>query len=436
MDLNLNASIKQEQTLSPLMLQSLALLPMSAMELKAYVEHEIENNPALEIPESDSEYIDSITDEKAEDASDRNQQAIENSPVFHESLSEHLMKQLGIADISDRMYQIGQMLIGNLDENGFFSIDLKTLFEKTDYSEKEIREAVRTVQTFEPYGICCKDFRESLIVQARCCKMAESDLKIFSSIVNDYLEPLKAGKIREVAESLHISSEDLMTFFEILKSFTPYPGRSYDNSHDEFIIPEFSVHNIDGALVIDMKTSDLPKLEISEDFQNLARNLTGPQAKETFEYISSSLQQARNLISQIDMRNKTMFKAATALVDAQKEFFLNGPRFLKTLTLKDVANTISVHETTMSRLSQSKWIETDWGIFEMKYFFSQGVKDGDGQTISRNAIKDIINEIISKDSKISDQKISDMLLEKGIKCARRTVNKYRAELTDSTFYRK
>ncbi len=444
MDLNLNTSLKQEQTLSPVMLQSLALLPMSVTELKAYIEHEIESNPALEIPDSDSdenleqnsreEFDDNADDDEA---SDRNLQALENSPVFRESLSEHLLKQLGLADVSERTFKIGQMLIGNLDENGFYSVDLKTLFEKTDYTEKEIQETVRTVQSFDPYGICCSDFRESLIVQARCCNMAQSDLKIFSAIVNQYLEQLKAGKFREVSEALHISIEDLQTFFAILKSFTPFPGRIFDNTEDNFAVPEFSIHNKDGNLVIDMNTSYIPALEISAEFLNLSKNLKGPQAKETSVYISSSLQQAKNLIFQIDMRNRTMFKAATALAEAQRDFFLNGPRFLKSLTLKDIAGAIDVHETTMSRLARSKWIETDWGLFEMKYFFSQGVRDEGGESISRNAVKEIISEILSSDSKISDRIVSDILLEKGIKCARRTVAKYRAELNiASGFYRK
>ena len=440
MDLSLNTSVKQEQTLSPLMLQSLALLPMPVEELRAYIEHEIENNPALEIPQRENENANEEYEDFSsadDDSSDRKEEAIENSEIFSETLSSHLLKQLGLSDCDEETTQICQMLIGNLDANGFFIVDLNTLFEKTKFSGKAIKKALKLVQTFEPYGICCKDFRESLIIQAKCCNMAESDLKIFSTIVNDYLEMLKCGKIKEVSEALHISQEDLETFFSILKSFNPYPGRLFDNSDDSFVVPEFSIHNVDGKLVITMMTQNLPKLEISEEFTSLAKDLKGPDAQTTSQYITSSLNQAKNLINQVEMRNKTMLKAATALSEYQKDFFFNGPRFLKAITLKTVADAIGIHEATMSRLAQSKWIETDWGIFEMKYFFSQGVKDDSGESVSRNVVKDMIAEILKDNKKLSDQKISDMLKEKGISCARRTVGKYRSELNiDSSFYRR
>lgn len=435
MDISLSTSVKQEQTLSPLMLQSLALLPMPIEELKTYIEREIENNPALEIPQDS--YPETQIEKYDDEDSDRKENAIENNEIVSETLSVHLLKQLGLSDCDEETNQIAQMLIGNLDANGFFIVDLHTLFENQKYCDKAIKKALELVQSFEPYGICCKDFRESLIIQAKCCNMASSDLKIFKTIVNDYLEMLRQGKFKEVSEALHISQEDLQTFFTILKSFNPFPGGLYDTGNDSYIVPEFSVHNIDGQLTVTMSVEDLPKLIISQDFTSLTKDLKGPEAKETSQYIASSLSQAKTLINQVEMRNKTMLKAANALVQFQKDFFFNGPRFLKAINLKTIADEIGIHEATMSRLTQSKWVETDWGLFEMKYFFSQGVKDTSGESVSRNVVKDMISEILQQNKKLSDQKISDMLKEKGISCARRTVSKYRSELNiDSSFYRK
>lgn len=446
MDNSLNLNLKTEQTLSPQMLQSLALLPMPILELKAHIQQQIESNPALEIPESD--FVENTqSDEYEEDdysdnnydpeASERKQQAMENSALNGESLTEHLLKQLGEIDIPQEMYDIGEMLIGNLDANGFFIVPLETLFENSDYTEEQINRAVSIVQTFDPYGICVKDFRESLIVQAKCSSMAQEDLEVFSKLVLEHLEDIQSGNLNQVAFKLHIYKEDLETFINILKSFTPYPGQSFSNQNTEFIVPEFSIRNIDGNLVLKMNDSSLPELEISKEFAELSKKAVGPQAKETATYINDCIRQAKTLISQIDLRKNTMTKAAKVLCEKQADFFFNGPSALKPLTLKDVAQAIQVHETTVSRLSQSKWVETDYGILPMKYFFTQGVNSSDGeQTISRTAVKDIIAGIIKEKGNISDQKISDILLEQNIKCARRTVSKYRKELNiDSSFKR-
>lgn len=419
---SLNQELKLQQTLSPQMLQSLALLPMPIMDLKDYINREIESNPALEIPESSVEQL--PTDSYDPEASDRKESFLENIAQIEESLSEHLLKQLGESFVSDTVYDISQLLIGNLDTNGFFIVPLTTLFEKTDFKQEDIDTALDLVQHFDPFGICVKDFRESLILQAKLSGMADSDVIIFSDIVNKYLEMIKNSKNKEVASALKITEDDLNTYLSILTSFTPYPGRVYDQTDTVFIVPEFSVHNIDNTLVLEINKANLPKLEISKDFSNLVNN----SDKETYDYVSSSLKQAKNLISQVEMRYQTLSKAATEIVELQKEFFFNGPRYLKTLTLKEVADRIGVHETTMSRLAQNKYVETDWGIFQLKYFFSQGVTTTEGSSISRNAIKDMIEEIKKNNPKLSAQKISDMLSEKGINCARRTVAKYLSEL--------
>lgn len=429
------------------MLQSLALLPMPILELRTHIQQQIESNPALEIPD-ESMPVSSEQDEFEEDdysdnnydpeASERKQQAIENSSISSETLTEHLLKQLGELNISDTTYEIGEMLIGNLDANGFFIVPLQTLFENKNYSENEINNTVNLVQSFDPAGICVKDFRESLIVQAKCSGMAKEDIEIFSKIVYEHLEDIQAGKVSDVAFKLHIYKEDLDTFVSILKSFTPYPGQSFSSNIQEYIEPEFSVKKIQDNLVVEMNDSSLPVLEISSDFSDLAKNAKGPDAKETLAYVNDCIRQAKTLISQIDLRKKTMAKVATVLIEKQRDFFFNGPSALKALTLKEVADEINVHETTVSRLSQSKYIDTDYGLLPLKYFFSQGVSSSDGQeTISRNAVKEMIAQIIKEKGNLSDQKISDLLLERDIKCARRTVSKYRKELNiDSSFNRK
>lgn len=453
----LNQSLRTEQTLSPQMLQSLALLPMPILELKAHIQSEIESNPALEIP--DSEYDMNISgsdgsatmDDRMDDAdssyyedmnysdpeaSDRKQMMIENSSAPGETLQEHLMVQLGEVPITERIAETGEMLISNLNPNGFYILPLEELFDGSDFTQDEISEAVSVVQNFDPAGICVPDFRASLILQAKLSGMAEEDLAIFSDIVNLHLEKLKAGKFKETASALRISEEDLQTFWSILKGLTPFPGQNFSADGINAVEPDFSIRNNNGTLVLEINRGDIPKLEITPGYESLADDLRGQEAKEAAAYIRDSVRQARNLINQVNLRFQTLFKAASAIMEYQSEFFLKGPRYLRTMTLKDIAEKIEVHETTMSRLAQSKWVDTDWGLFQLKYFFSQGVSttSGDQESVSRNVVKDMIAEIISENGALSDQKISDMLLSRGIKCARRTVGKYRAELNIDSSY--
>ena len=472
MELGLTQSLKQEQTLSPQMLQSLALLPMPILELKEHIQKEIEANPALEIPErefsepslqtsepnaydegfddADSSYYesyntspsfepsDSYYSADAEDASDRANQMLENSSVPNKTLKEYLTEQLGEVSISDDVRDAATMLISNLDENGFFILTPQKLFEDTKFSTDIINQAIKTVQSFDPSGICVEDFRQSLILQAKNLGMAESDLEIFTNLVNNELEKINSGKLKAAASSLKISDEDLASFISILKTLTPFPGQSYSSDSDSYIAPDFAIHNKNGALTLEINRGDIPELELSPDFCNLSKGLKGPEAKTTSKWINEKVKEANLLIDQVNLRFKTLSNAALALMELQKDFFFKGPRFLKPMKLKDIADQIGVHETTMSRLAQSKYVETDWGIFQLKYFFSQGVgsTNSPNETVSRNVVKDMVKEIIEENNSLSDQKISDLLKEKGVDCARRTVNKYRKELNINSSYQR
>ena len=468
--LGLNQSLRTEQNLSPQMLQSLALLPMPILELKAHIQSEIEANPALEIPDSEfsaqlpgpssePDLDDRMDDAESSDyetmsymrensndsfgdydpeASDRKQMMIENSSAPSQTLKEHLMEQLGEVPLSENIRTLCETLISNLDQNGFYILPLDELTEKLNPSKADLDSAIATVQSFDPAGICVKDFRESLILQAKMSGMASEDLQNFSEMVNNHLERLKAGKFKEVASALRIPEEDVQTLFSILKSLTPYPGQNFSSDDLSTVVPDFSIRSKDGILVLELNRGDIPDLEISPEFESLADELKGQDSKEALSYIREHVRQAKTLITQVNLRFQTLYKAAAAIMEYQSEFFLKGPRYLKTMTLKDIAEVVGVHETTMSRLAQSKWVDTDWGLYQLKYFFSQGVSNtsGDQNSVSRNVVKDMIAEIVAENGSLSDQKISDMLLSRGIKCARRTVGKYRSELNiDSSYTR-
>ncbi len=501
MEIVQNAELKQEQTLSAAMIQSLSLLTLNVMDLKQAINAEIEKNPALEIPDSEfgadghnssSKGKTSFSsegrayNEDDEDSSfyEKTSYSGELSPVSSygfdtpsaeetdtknileatlqntESLYTHLIKQLGLTDADAVTRKIAELLIGSLDENGFFTLNLSELFKDTPYTDKQIKNALNLVQSFDPAGICCKDYKESLILQARLGGMKSSDLTVFSSIINNYMDDLKNGKFARIALKLHISEEDLSSFYKILKNLNPFPGALFGNNSESVIIPDATIHSVNGELVLDIDKSSLPPLRISEDFKKLANEHFSKSDKGAKTYIAKQIREAENFIGMIDMRFKTLYRTLLVIMEKQKDFFLNGPKHLHSLTLKEVANELDLSESTISRLCSSKWISTDWGLKPLKFFFSSGVKQtnvgkpdnpassqmsslapedaassetnlsaaSQNTDISKSSIKEIISEIIKEYGKISDQKISDKLAEKGIKIARRTVNKYRAEL--------
>ena len=429
MDYSLSQELKLQQTLSPQMLQSLALLPMPIQDFQAYIRDKIEENPALEIPETDlvQNYNDDrlLTWNADDEASDRKQSFLENIADDYETLQNHLLLQLGQSNADNTTAEIAEYLIGNLDENGFHIVSLDKLFEGKNYTNTQINKAVELVQSFDPCGICTSDYRQSLVLQAEKSGMAKEDIAVFSEIVNNHLEDVNNLKYREISRKLRISQEDLETFISILRTFTPYPGRNYTKNPQHWIIPEFSIHDVDGDLVLKINNANMPELKISPEFEALSDKT---DEKEANRYIKASVKQAQDLIMQVQMRYKTLSKTALALMEYQRDFFFDGPKALKTLSLKDVARKVEVHETTISRLTQNKYVETDYGIFPLKYFFTQGVETSSGENISRNAVKEMIAEMKNNNKKLSAQKISDILAEKGINCARRTVAKYISEL--------
>lgn len=496
MDLSTGLSLAQKQQLklSPQLIQSFELMTLPLQELQAKIQTEIESNPALEIPEGrelsfdayanaqlksensnrEDDYSDSSSygsDEFREaptpesygsasgsdygansdygtgggyddEASDRQHQFIEGALSHDETLQEHLLGQLGCTPLSPEEQRIGELIISNLDDNGFHRKNPSSLIKQSQSTM--LKKMLALIQTFDPPGVCATDFRESLIIQARNDGLVGKDLAQFSSLVNDHLEQMRAGKTKEVAKALDINEEELDTLYSYLKTLTPYPGQLYSSGPDEFVIPDISVRQVDGELLFKLNDESLPALRINPEFSELGSELQGrksEEAKEATAFIQQSIKDATNLIGQVQLRNQTLRKVGLALVKYQRDFFLYGPRFLKPLTLKVIADEVSLHETTISRISQAKWIDTDWGILPIKSLFSNAVSTTSGNTddLSKNAVKEIVREIIEAHEgpkALSDQKISDMLKERGISVARRTVAKYRGELNiDSSFIR-
>lgn len=448
---------KQQLKLSPQMYQSLELLALPIQDLQARIQDEIEKNPALELAATkdisfdkyskasqpqEYDYFENSSDpgyirKAAAVDPDSKRQFMEGTLYRSESLQEHLMQQLRLRPLSAEEFRLGELLISNLDHNGFHREDPYAIVPPE--TPKEIVDRVlHTIQSFDPPGIGTADFRESLILQ---CRLSDSAHELSIPIIRSHLEHIRRGKLELIARDLQTTEEEVRKAIDFIRTLNPYPGSIYSNQDTQYVIPDLIIRKQDGKLTMILNTDQIPSLSIDHSFEELLADGHAHDSKEAERYIQKSIREAQWLINSIGMRNSTLRKVGVALIKFQLDFFLHGPKYLRPLTLKDIAEEVSVHETTISRISNAKYIQTDWGIFPIKYFFTNAVsgKSDDGKDVSKTGVKEVIREIIENydgKKRLSDQKIADMLKERGISIARRTVAKYRNELNiDSSFYR-
>ncbi len=448
----------QKLKLSPQMLQSIQIMALPLQDLKARIEQELGENPALEVLEDmETLSLDSIPEKATEEdyfvdssdpgfrsssydqeATDSKHNFMENALSRPESLREHLVWQLRLQPIPEEFFMVGELLIRNLDENGFFQEDPKLVVPENRH--QIMWELVTIIQRFEPVGCCTADYRESLEVQAGLIEEVPTSIYM---IIREHLKDLDRGKYREIAKKLSISEDEVQHCLEILRKLTPFPGREYSNAEPTYVIPDVAVTREGGEFKISINEEEIPVLGLNSFFDQVLTNVkmqgsVGSSLSNAKGFVTSKIRDARWFINSIQQRHETLKKVTLAIVEYQREFFLNGPKSMVPLTLKNVAEDIGVHEATVSRLTRRKYMQTDFGIFELKYFFTNavaGTRKGGG-TYGKEAVKAIMKEILEAEAKfhLSDQKISDLLEKRGIKIARRTVAKYRKELDISSSY--
>ena len=445
---------EQRQKLSPQMIQSIRLMSLPLQELKEEIQQEIEVNPALEVIEDRSTMsLESIPEEREADS--ETQQRFENSsdPGFNrsndndsdskrmflegaitspETLQEHLLWQLRLQPISPVQRDLGETLIQNLDTDGFHKEDPYVLCRKAP--KASVDAVMGIVRGLEPVGVCVSDYRESILVQAMLMPDAPPHAL---EIVRDFIELLEHGKHQEIQKRLKMTDAELDAALAFIKALNPFPGRQYSAEETRYVTPDVQVRLKDGEFVIVINDEEIPVIGINPFFDRLSEE---KHDKITDVFVKDNIRKARWFIQSIQQRNKTLLKVVRSIVEFQRPFFARGPKYLAPLTLKDIASEVGVHETTISRIAGKKYVQTDWGIFELRYFFTNSISGSGsrGSRFSKSGVKQVIKEIIEKETSImSDQDITDILAHKGIKLARRTVAKYRGELNmESSFGRK
>ncbi len=456
--------LKQQQQLrmTPQLYQAIKIMSLPLLELKDTIQEELEKNPALEVVEESSplslddtgkrtseeqEYFENTSDpgyikvQGGGSREDAHRKFIEGVLTRPESLREHLLWQLRLQPISDVEFRIGEYLIRNLDDNGFHIEDPEILIRNLDakglsletpengISPEKLAAMNRVkelIQGFDPIGTCVKDYRESILVQI---KLHPAPITRAAEVVDKYLEVLEREKYKEIARSMRISVKEVEKVKEFLRELDPLPGRNFSSEQSRYVIPDAMVKVHEGEFVIVLNDEDIPVLGINSFYASIQDHEEQYKEKNLKRFVKNGVHEAHWFISSIGRRNQTLLKVCKAIVEFQREFFRKGAKYLVPLSLKDIAAEIGVHEATVSRVTNGKYVQTEWGIFELKYFFSNSVPGGG--RFSKVGVKQMVKEIIEEEgskSRLTDQKIGEILEGKGVKIARRTIAKYRKEL--------
>ncbi len=444
-------SFAQEQRLkmNPQLFQSIKLMALPVVDLRERIQEELDKNPALEVLEDRStvsldasyaphkeedDYFEATSDSGfarrgSDEDSDEQRKFIEGVLSRPETLQEHLLWQLRLQPISDEVRRVGELLIQNLDADGFHKEPLDLLLK--DLPEPVCRSALDLVRALDPQGTCTADYHESLAVQAALLPDAPEGILD----VLEHLELLERGKLGEAAKKVKRSEAEVREILERIRELSPFPGRQFDSSETRFVTPDIQVLRKEGEFVILLNDEEIPILGINPFFMKLSGGRDGE--KPVRDFVKENIKEARWFIRSINQRNHTLLRVARAVVEFQRAFFAKGPKFLAPLTLKDIAAEIGVHETTVSRIANGKYMQTEWGIFEIRHFFTNSISGAgsSGSRYSKEGVKEIIKEIIQEEEgHLSDQDIADLLARKGIPLARRTVAKYRKELDLGSSY--
>lgn len=422
----------QRLVMTPELRQAITVLQFSSLELLEYIEGEIAVNPVL-----DSEpVIDwaELARQQRDQAPERQSAAVSRDdadwpePSVRQpvSLTDHLRAQLRLLTLSAEQRRIGEYLIGSLDENGYLTMPLTEVAEVLLVDVSEVEAALRQVQTLEPTGVGARTLSECLGLQLAERKHVPPAIY---ELIERHLEDVAQGRIKAVATALRVTPSEVQSMVDLLKTLDPKPGCCYSTDAPAYIIPDVQIEKVGGEYVVLVNDKSVPRLQINDLYRNMLQT-SDEQGQEVREYITGKLNGALWLIKALEQRRQTILKVTTAIVDLQRGFFEQGIRALKPLTLRQVAEQIEMHESTVSRATTGKYAQTPRGVFELKFFFSSGVQTLSGDGASAESIKSQIREMIAgEDPKkpLSDQKICDLLQKKGIEIARRTVAKYREE---------
>ncbi len=463
--------MKQEMKVNPRLYQAMDLLYMPLLDLQQHLKQELVGNPFLELVEPGegedelADEVEELEDEEVDweeillngfDAGGRRaeyeeKEYYEPTPVATTDLWDHLRDQLKLLRLSDREMLVGEEIIGNIDREGLLTCSLEQIVESVNnflsdpandlpddvdvepweemgpLDVEEAEEILRVVQGFDPPGVAARDLRECLLLQLEDREMQET---LAYRIVRDHFEELVNHRWSELSKEHGISPKEVQSAADEVAKLDPKPGLKYADMRDQYVTPDLIVDKIDGQYYVFHNDTSLPRLKLSRAYREVAADKSKFQG-DNKAFISKKLNSAQWMIQAIEQRRQTMLKVMNFIVDRQRDFFEKGVEHLKPLTLREVAEHIDMHESTVSRVTNEKFCQTPRGVYSLKFFFSSGLSTDYGEDVSARGVRAKIQQLVEEEdskSPLTDQAIVDELKKEGIQIARRTVAKYRDQL--------
>ena len=492
MDLRLDLRLSQKLVMTPQLQQAIKLLQLSRLELQQTLEQHLVENPLLEDLALETQEEETGSSEESEgpvkatdaensesgESDDAQAPTKESEPLTSEewdnilgndwrpaqrdqigpgdeefpsyeqtltkptSLEEHLEWQLRLSSLEGPDRDIARLIIGNLDEDGYLRVPLSEFQGDAQCSVEKLEEVLQQIQTFDPPGVAARDLPECLLIQLKILRQDESgiektfpsafSMEVVSGVIRHHLVDLQKKRYQVVAKALDVTVDEVYEAVHVIEGLEPKPGRPFSMDSNSIIIPDVYVVKYEGEWVVLLNEDGLPRLRISPYYRRLLSN-SGEDAGTTKTYLEEKLKGAQWIIRSIDQRNKTIVKVVTSLIKFQEAFLEKGIQYLRPLVLKQVADDVGMHESTISRVTTNKYVHCPQGILELKFFFNAGIQRADnrGEDMSSITVREMIREMVAQEeasNPLKDQEIVSRLKQKNILIARRTVAKYRAEL--------
>lgn len=466
MRLGYDLTIEQTQklTMTPELIQAIQILQYNSQELEEFVSKEIMENPILEMDntvgndsrsdnkepefckseelmfkEAEKDDIDlreKVVESEYDDISYRQwEHRVSNDDVVsfdqytsrEDTLQDYLLLQLTFSDLRGSEKKIGRYLVEAIDENGYLTVDIQQAASALNVKPCAVSRILEVIQGFEPVGVGARNLEECLLIQLKAKGFNDESLEY---IITHHLNDLGDNRIQHIARSMGLTVNQVQMIADIIRTLDPKPGRAYSSGEQvRYVVPDIIVEKEDNGYALVSNDSTIPHLMVSSYYVNMAK--THKEDEEVQKYLTDKYNSALWLIKSIEQRKRTIFNVASAVMEHQTEFLEKGEKYLKPMTLKQIADVVGVHESTVSRSINGKYIQTPRGVYEIKYFFSSGVSGTSGDGLSSNSIKTFIKEIIDKEDPkkpYSDQDMVEILSDKGIEISRRTVAKYRESM--------
>lgn len=456
--INQGLELKQQQKLSPLQIQTIKLIELPIQELEQRIRAELEENPVLDDTpdperESDEPKDISLDELQAQDDTPSYKYKVNNwgkdpRPEYNtfsvrQSFSQSLMDQLGFRSLSRKEYDIASFIIGSLDEDGYLRRDLVSLVDDMAFragietDEKEVERLLHVVQEFEPTGVGARDLRECLLIQLDACERCP-DVENATRIIEDEFAEFSNKHFSKIMTRLGLDEDELKRAIARILRLNPAPGGQIDDSYNDQaqqIVPDFVLEEQDGKLCFSMPRFSVPELRVNRKYAELLMDAKGSSEKsqkEAATFVKQKLDSAKWFVEALKQRQNTLTKTMQAILDYQHDYFVDGDESnLKPMVLKDIAEITGFDISTVSRVVNSKYIETHFGIFPLKYFFSEGMENKEGEEVSTRELKKALQECVDSENKkkpLTDEQLVEEMAKKGYKVARRTIAKYRGQL--------